>query len=1169
MRIRQSLRFPICTLICIVFLLTCFAAPQDPDEKLGRKDDPAGRDAWFRRGRQTRNGEPAAKALHRAYIAKMKMRAARESKFRSLAAARQQPSSALAASVGTWTNLGPRPIVDSPGAPNGYGPLAGRVTAIAVDQTDATGNTVLAAGAYGGVWRSSNAAASDPTQVQWTPLIDDQATLSVGAIALQPGNSNVILVGTGEPDYAIDSYYGVGILRSTDGGATWDTISNTNDGFSLYGTGTAQFAFSTKNPNIVMAAMSSFAVYPSTSIVYGAPLLSADAGASWVTIPFTNDNSNYYITSVSAIVYNPKEDKYYAVLPFTGVYVSNTTASAGITSFVRLKNQPGASGTLSLANCPLNGNGNCPLLRGAMTVRPVASSSDLDQMYIWFVANGGGGSGDDQGIWRSSTDSGGTVTWTQVSDSGISSCGDSYGCGTTQTFYNLYVNAVPNGTSTDLYAGTINIFKTNITCSGSTCTSSGFKNLTHVYGCNTISAVHPDQHALDFLVSNPNIIYFGDDGGVNRTLSSYTNLNTGSCPSGSTKANAFDNLNSHIGPLTQFQWGTNHPTDPSTLMGGSQDNGTMAVSGSSPAGGDAGWWEVNGGDGGYDWIDPVTPTNWYSAYTGVTIQKCTDTISCNTNTFLPIVEEDLDQGTSHQVDGDNSNFYTPYILDPAKTTQIIVGTCRVWRGGNTAGAWANNSTANVLSHHLGNTSDAACGSNTDPVQALAAGGPSTSSGSKVIYAGTSGGHLYMTSNATTGVATWTDVTSNISPEGFPVSAIVIDPSDATGMTAYAGIQGFTSSGSGHIWKTTNGGSSWTDESAALPPAPVNDLAIDADTDYVYAATDVGVFTNSASVTWTEVGPTPLMVSSGYLPNVAVLHIALYKNGSDKRLRAFTHGRGVWETALMLSDLTIAPNTLQVTANAGSSSTASSTITNNTSGAITLGAPALNNPSSSYFSLVSAGTSCGTTVTSLASGANCTIKVAFAPPAGTEGGTGDSVVLSTNDTNIPTITVGLMGTITDHASDFSFDFGSNNTSQTVNAGQTATYNFNLDGSPSGSAFNPSLSLTCSVPSAATKTTCTFSSSSVSTPGAVTMSIKTTAATTTSTQRAAATPKRGPGFLAALTFPALGLLILPMVSTKSRRKRMLMYSAMLLIALALLGMAACGGGGSGGGSGTTPT
>ena len=91
------------------------------------------------------------------------------------------------------------------------------------------GNTVYIGGAQGGVWKSTNAATSIANNVTWTPVTDDQATLSVGSIAIQPGNSNpaqsVILVGTGEADNSADSYFGLGILRSADGGNTWTLIS--------------------------------------------------------------------------------------------------------------------------------------------------------------------------------------------------------------------------------------------------------------------------------------------------------------------------------------------------------------------------------------------------------------------------------------------------------------------------------------------------------------------------------------------------------------------------------------------------------------------------------------------------------------------------------------------------------------------------------------------------------------------------------------------------------------------------------------------------------------------------------------------------------------------------------------------------------------------------------
>ena len=88
-----------------------------------------------------------------------------------------------------------------------YGAAAGRVASIAVDQADTSGNTVYVGGASGGLWRSTNAATANPANVQWTPLIDDQATLAVGAIALKPGNSSTILVGTGEPNFAGGNYY--------------------------------------------------------------------------------------------------------------------------------------------------------------------------------------------------------------------------------------------------------------------------------------------------------------------------------------------------------------------------------------------------------------------------------------------------------------------------------------------------------------------------------------------------------------------------------------------------------------------------------------------------------------------------------------------------------------------------------------------------------------------------------------------------------------------------------------------------------------------------------------------------------------------------------------------------------------------------------------------------
>src|SRR5207248_1378260 len=106
-------------------------------------------------------------------------------------------------------------------------------------------------GAFGGLWKSTNAADPNVANVRWQQLLDGQATQAVGAVAVQPGNGNIILVGTGEANNSGDSYYGLGILRSTDGGASWQLIDTAEGTASLRGLAFAKIAFSTDNPNLV------------------------------------------------------------------------------------------------------------------------------------------------------------------------------------------------------------------------------------------------------------------------------------------------------------------------------------------------------------------------------------------------------------------------------------------------------------------------------------------------------------------------------------------------------------------------------------------------------------------------------------------------------------------------------------------------------------------------------------------------------------------------------------------------------------------------------------------------------------------------------------------------------------------------------------------------------
>jgi hypothetical protein len=112
------------------------------------------------------------------------------------------PAGLVGPNAAAWVNLGPAPLVSQSGSFFSYGLVTGRATSVAVAPTDATGNTVYLGGAFGGVWKSTNAANATAASVTWTPVTDQEAWLATGAVSVKPDGS-VLLVGTGEPDNSI------------------------------------------------------------------------------------------------------------------------------------------------------------------------------------------------------------------------------------------------------------------------------------------------------------------------------------------------------------------------------------------------------------------------------------------------------------------------------------------------------------------------------------------------------------------------------------------------------------------------------------------------------------------------------------------------------------------------------------------------------------------------------------------------------------------------------------------------------------------------------------------------------------------------------------------------------------------------------------------------------
>ena len=244
---------------------------------------------------------------------------------------------------GSWTPLGPFSLSsDASGIGiQDYGWVSGRATAVAIDPNDPTGNTVFVGGAYGGIWKSSNAWAlsSNPVSVNWSPLTDDQPTLAIGAVAVQPQSSpsdstkSVVLVGTGETNSSADSYYGLGIMRSSDGGAHWILISQDAGGTHPFaGLGFSQIVFSKTNPNLVVAAAAS----ASQGIIEGLEnpananrglYYSTDAGLTWHVSTISDAGVTVGSASVTSVAFNMAAGKFYAAVRFYGFYSSSDGAS--------------------------------------------------------------------------------------------------------------------------------------------------------------------------------------------------------------------------------------------------------------------------------------------------------------------------------------------------------------------------------------------------------------------------------------------------------------------------------------------------------------------------------------------------------------------------------------------------------------------------------------------------------------------------------------------------------------------------------------------------------------------------------------------------------------------------------------------------------------------------
>ena len=94
--------------------------------------------------------------------------------------------------------------------------VSGRIAAIDVDASDP--RRIVIGAATGGVWLSENAG------LTWTPVFDDQPVTSIGAVAMDPNNPDILWIGTGEGNVRNSTSIGGGVFKSVDGGKTFQFV---------------------------------------------------------------------------------------------------------------------------------------------------------------------------------------------------------------------------------------------------------------------------------------------------------------------------------------------------------------------------------------------------------------------------------------------------------------------------------------------------------------------------------------------------------------------------------------------------------------------------------------------------------------------------------------------------------------------------------------------------------------------------------------------------------------------------------------------------------------------------------------------------------------------------------------------------------------------------------
>jgi len=724
--------------------------------------------------------------------------------------------------------------------------IGGRTRALAYDMSDPSGNTILAAGVSGGMWRTTDGGET------WTRTFEPGQRPNVTTVVQDTsgGKTDVWYAGTGEligntaGDRNAPAFYkGDGIFKSTDGGQTWQPLASTTSNPAAF---ESPFDF-VYRVRIDPSNTSEDEVY---AAAYDNIFRSTDGGEQWTSVLQGNVSNQNAVASQTDIA-----------VTSTGVVYATLSSDGAQCGLFRSTNGVDWQ-EITPSGWPGGQSCDGDYFRTVLDVNP------SDESEVWFLgyAPGHGPSVNNEPIghvlWKYDADE---DTWTNYSE--YLPPRGTFGTFASQRGYDLDLQVHPSNSNL-LFAGGVNLWRIDVSAPSreSAAWIGGYNpgRGAALYEPSGSDPQHPDQHTMAFHPTDPTVMLTGSDGGVHRTDDNlaegdggvtYTSLNNGYF-------------------TTQFYHVCMNPdpNDP-TIMGGMQDNGTWRTDSSDPT---RPWSRQQGADGGE--CEILNAQDEDRVYTYASAQ------GGRINQY-PLNRSAYPERATGRL------FIHPFEIDPADSEVMyypagdsLYRHTRLESSPSDQSVW--NAVPDVASDgYLITTLEA-----------------SRRNDSHVLYFGATDAdgdatpepaRLYRLSNARSNT-TPTEITGASFPDGaFPSDIAVAPRSSDTLLVA------FSNYGVSSLFHSTDGGDTWTDVEGNLGASPggpsVRSVAIlpqpGKDQTTYYAATSVGLYSTtslSSNTNWKK-------ESANGIGNVVVNDVET--RPSDGQVLAGTHANGVYSSNL--------------------------------------------------------------------------------------------------------------------------------------------------------------------------------------------------------------------------------------------------------------------------------